>query len=376
MKKNLIILLVLVVLVYTGCQQAEKPEETGKPGEQVLEDFTTKEGGDTDDKNNKFNFEVKELNDVPFYFTPTGWLNSVEIIGQASERLIAWNVDNKHQKILAESIWTGIASSDGKCAAYANEEGLKIVSLVSGAEISPVSLEAKEKTIPVALPMLYAWSPDGKKLIYAYDFEWTSEFYIYDGKKAVSTPYVFKNFENFLSYPVGWIDNEHILFVVSSSTSKTGEQQYTEAGYRSNLLVGDLSGNLKPLTDTDDFNYIWSPDIASGKTAYILYKLKNNAKELHVLDLESGSNKTLLNEENLVSAAITAGGDYVLYHTRTNDKGCIYAMNIQTKEKKIVSKINYAYSDVIFTCHDKEDKVLITIKDSNDSRYDIKLVTF
>ncbi|MTI81497.1 MAG: hypothetical protein FH758_11570 [Firmicutes bacterium] len=373
--KRVIILTSILIMLLTGCQQGESPD--GANSSQVerpeVEEPRVEEPG-----SGEFNVTVTPINEVPNYFTPSNWLGDKKLFGISGSRLIIWNRENKQQRILAEDVWTGTISPTGKDVAYVNEQSLYVLDVEGGISISPVDLETKEKSIPVAHPMPYSWSPGGSKLIYAYDYEWSSEFYIYDSQTGTSKPYQFKNQDNFLSYPVGWINNKQLLFLVSSSEPKTGKQEYTESGYRNNLMIGDMAGNLQALTDNQDFNFVLSPYIGDGDNiAYILYNKNNDSKELHLLNPATGVDKVITNKSNLHTAVITANGQYILYHVKSNSadgSGQIYAVDLVSGKQKLVLEVTGSYSDLKMLSHNTKNQVIVTIKDSNDSKYEMKLI--
>ncbi|WP_031513223.1 TolB family protein [Desulfofalx alkaliphila] len=358
MKKVLVVLMLLMLAV--GCQSSDDLDDPTK-AEKIPGDF---------------NVDITGISDPPRWFTPVSWLSDNKIFGQAGYNSIIWHTDTKEQKLLKEPTWSSTISPDGKYLAYTNEQGLAVINLESGEEIWPQSLEGEKEQLLNPVPKL--WSPDGSKLMYSYDFEWTSDLYIYDIAAGTVKEYRLKKEDSSLVSPVRWLSDEEILFVVGSVTSKTGEQEYTEAGYRNNLKVADLDGNSKAYTDTEDFTYVWPVGVSADneKVAYILYHVHNGMKELHLLSLKDGNDETLLKDGDLMFATLTADGQYLVYVSQEQPEGTgqLYAMQSHSKKVKPVLDIKYHFDVVEMLSNNRGDQVYVTIKEAGRD-YNHKLLT-
>ncbi|MCL6559244.1 MAG: hypothetical protein K6U74_10690, partial [Firmicutes bacterium] len=243
-------------------------------------------------------------------------------------------------------------------AAYTNQKGLNILDLKTFTGTCAVKAVAGSPASPAV------WSPDSRKLMYALEHEWYSDFFVYDLATGKSTPFPFNNIKNFLSYPVAWLKSGEILFVVSSFQAKDGSREYTSAGYRSNLMLAGQDGNFRQLTDMDDFNYIEYAGMTQEEDE-VLVIIRNKSEDTRQPALIGPGEKTsveyLPGDGQTVSAGISPDGRFIVKTGRPDKAAKGYIIEILDREadEVIFRFVSSDYTaDKTFLWHPKSRKLL------------------
>lgn len=257
---------------------------------------------------------MKEMDGLPKYFEITGWFSKNKFYGMRSEQLTVWDAESGNSEVFLNKAWTATLSPDRTRAAYNNDQGLFILNFKTLASTGAVGINqslAAWATGP-ATPVI--WSRDSQKLLYALEHEWNSDFYIYDIPSGSSSPFKFKNVDNFLSRPVAWLKNGDILFVVGSSRSRDGKRDYHESGYYSDLMRAGPDGILTPLTETADFHYVEFAGLTENENeALIMIRDKNNEnRQAAVLNLTNGMLEALPGDFPVSSTSISPDGRFIV----------------------------------------------------------------
>lgn len=223
---------------------------------------------------------------LPKYFTPTQWITANRVFGLMGNKFIEFNPETGSWHVLHPNVWAGVMDSSGRFLAYRNEKGLSYLSL--GDSKSIIRINPNSDSQP------HCWSPDGRYLLYSIADEWTPSYYIYDRESGESRPFTFKNVENFLSEPLGWIKldgSEELIFSLRFSTSKTGEREYRSAGYRAELYKASLDGTFKPLVQVDDGQFVLF-DGFDAKHSLGYYHIFNQEGQIRGVDLTTSKPTT------------------------------------------------------------------------------------
>lgn len=263
---------------------------------------------------NRYTAIIKEKEGLPVSFDATGWLSRNMFYGLKGNQFLLWDTDKGATELLLTDAWNILLSPDLSKLAYTNKKGLNIFDLHSLTSFTAVKAG---KTITDNQAALFCWSPDSNKLIYGFEKVWHTDFFIFDSETKKSQPFTFKNETNFLSTPVAWLPNGKILFIVSSSSSKSGCKDYKHAGYRSDLMETDLEGNFRPITRMKDHSYLSFAGLTKeGRTALVMVR-KGGAPEykLALTDLTKGSLEYLPWSNIVITAGISPDGRFLAVGT-------------------------------------------------------------
>jgi hypothetical protein len=282
---------------------------------------------------NRYRAVMNEKTDLPTYFELKGLFDKNKFYGMRGEQLSVWNIESGISETFINDAWSAIISPDQTKAAYNNRLGLFILdfkTLAASRASDPVRSQA---TGAAVIPAPAVWSPDSRKLLYAVEHEWFADFYIYDLLDGKSTPFPFKNINNFLSKPVAWLKNGDILFIVSDSQSMDGKKEYTSSGYRSNLMLADQDGVFRKLTEMDDFHYVEFAGLTGDESEalVIIHDRYNASRKAALVDLASGKFEELPGDAPVASAGISPDGRFiVLTHPIPDRRG--YQITIWDRE--------------------------------------------
>lgn len=154
-------------------------------------------------------------------------------------------------------------------------------------------------------PVDNCWSESDDNILLEINYEWFSEYYIYNLATNTTTklfdvnsfevigdlPYEVENF-GFVSNFVLWMDNENMIFVGSYGKPKDGgESEYRERGYRSDVFMyNSRRHELRRLTDAEDGEYNYCTGIDETKEVLLLelskYSISANSEVKEVVNVE------------------------------------------------------------------------------------------
>ena len=320
---------------------------------------------------NRYRAVMNEKTDLPTYFDLKGWFDKNKFYGMRGEQLSVWNIESGISETFINDAWSAILSPDRTMAAYNNRLGLSILdfkTLASNRASGPVRSQAAGAAV---IPAPAAWSPDSRKLLYAVEHEWFADFYVYDLAAGKSYPFPFKNRENFLSKPVAWLKNGDILFIVSSSQSRDGKEEYTGSGYRSDLMLAGQDGVFRGLTEMDDFHYVEFAGLTGeeDRALVIIRNRDNTVRKAALVDLPGGRLEKLPGDTPVTSAGISPDGRFiVLTFSGPGPRG--YQMTIRDRElgEEIFHFENKVYTpDKNFIWHPSGKKFLFQDKNPENN---------
>lgn len=253
-----------------------------------------------------YNAEITETK-APKYFISQAAMPDGSLFGLAGTTMTIWNPENDETKTIGDA-WSAVLSPDAAKIAFINDQGLQILDVKSG-DITPV--DQNPATGDAALES-GLWSPDANQFIYMFVREWSSDYFIYNLQTGEKEEYAFGNIPNFLSTPVDWNENG-LLFTVHANESKTGEQEYRESGYRSDLMLADAGGMFTPLTDMEDGKYIlYCGATSDNKTALVAVYDEDIKTSAGLLNLEDKKITALPAGENTVEGSISPDGKFAV----------------------------------------------------------------
>lgn len=202
--------------------------------------------------------QVIIIEDLPRYFLAGGWAGSENIFGLSGTSPVFYNLNNKSFSSPELTAWSASLSPDGQKLFYTNEEGAHLLHLNGSGHHHLGS--NKEKEMDGGFLGGGLWSLDSKHLLFWYGYEWDTEFYVYSLESGEALPLQTQLEGYFLTSPVGWADEQRLVFNSRASRKKDGTQEYS-FGYRSDLALYDLAagnskGNYKKITDADDGEFI------------------------------------------------------------------------------------------------------------------------
>ncbi len=299
MKKFLLVL--MVILLFTSGCAIKNPNNTSSPPKASTP------------LNKAHTAEITEMNTLK-YFVPSTVTPDGSLFGMAGNNLTLWNPKTGEIKAMG-SAWSGMLSPDATKLAYTNEQGLHILDVDTGLVTSVVQNPSQGNS-SLALGL---WSPNSGKFMYMFVWEWSSDYFIYNVESGEKTAYEFHDIPKFLSSPVDWLDSG-LLFIVHANKSKSGEQEYRENGYRSDLMLADMDGNITPVTSLDDGQFILYGGTTSNNRN-ILMSVWGGGSKTSVGLLKIGEEKIdpLPVQENTVESSISPDGKFAMLITSAKD---------------------------------------------------------
>jgi len=156
------------------------------------------------------------------------------------------------------------------------------------------------------------WSPDGKKLLVWYGYEWNTEFFLLNLDNGKTEPLATKMEDYFLTYATGWADEQRLVFTTRANRMKDGTQDYT-FGYRSNLAVYDIStGIYELITDTGDGEFIEGISAGENGILFLHWLEERDDVTYGLMDL-SGHVKWEKDLGQVLSAVLSPDGTSLAY---------------------------------------------------------------
>ncbi|AGL01744.1 hypothetical protein [Desulfoscipio gibsoniae] len=301
MKKFWLALLIALLFI-SGCVKSSPPNPNGLPK--------------ADAPPNKVHTATITETNAPKYFIPSTVIPDGSLFGMSGNNLTYWNPRNSELKSTG-SAWSGMLSPDATKIAFINEQGLNVLDVNTGSITSVVQNSSQDDS-SLALGL---WSPNSGEFLYMYVREWSSDYFIYNIETEEKTAYKFQNIPNFLSSPVDWY-NDGLLFIVHANRSKSGEQEYRESGYRSDLMLADMDGNCTPLTRLDDGQFALYGGTSSNHQHILVVIWESESKSsAGVLNNSDGIIDYLPGQENTVGGSISPDGQFAILISATSEDG-------------------------------------------------------
>ncbi|MFA7467893.1 MAG: hypothetical protein WCY82_06470, partial [Desulfotomaculaceae bacterium] len=294
--KSFILSLVIILLFIPGCTKNNHPEPVDTTKTPPHEVYTA---------------DIIDTK-APKYFVASATMPDGSLFGVSGTTLTTWNPANDEIKTIG-SAWSGMVSPNAAKIAFTDDQGLQILDVVSGS-VSPVEPNPTMGDSSLALGV---WSPDSGKFMYMFVREWSSDYFIYNVETEEKKAYEFVNIPNFLSRPVDWHDNG-LLFAVHANKSKSGEQEYRESGYRSDLMLADIEGNFTPITELDDGQFaLYCGTTSDNQTMLVVIWEGESKTTVGLLNTGDGKIDFISAGENTVGGSIGPDGKFAILTTAT-----------------------------------------------------------
>ena len=298
MKKLLPALVFVILLLISGCAKNDHPEVIDNSKAEIPP--------------HEIHTAVITETKAPKYFIPSAAMPDGSLFGVSGTKLTTWNPEKGEIKIIGNA-WAGILSPNAAKIAFTDEQGLQILDIDTG---SITSLE-QNPTMGNSSLALGVWSPDSVKFMYMFVREWSSDYFIFNVETGEKKAYEFGNIPNFLSRPVDWRDNG-LLFAIHANQSKSGEQEYRESGYRSDLMLADIEGQFTPVTDMDDGQFaLYCETTSDNRTMLVLVWEGESKTSVGLLNTGNGKIDYIAAGDNTVGGSIGPDGKFVILTTAT-----------------------------------------------------------
>jgi len=294
--KKLLMALIVFLLLTSGCARNDRPEPVDNskaeiPPHQVHTAVIT---------------ETK----APKYFIPSATMPDGSLFGLSGTKLTTWNPENGEVKTIGNA-WSGMLSPNAAKIAFTDDLGLQVLDVDTGA----ITSVDQNPTVGDSALDLGVWSPDSGKFMYMFVREWSSDYFIYNAETGEKKTYEFGNIPNFLSRPVDWYDNG-LLFAVHANQSKSGEQEYKESGYRSDLMLADIEGTFTPVTDMDDGQFALYCDTTNDNETMLVLVWEGESKtSVGLLNTGDGQIDYIAAGDNTVEGSIGPDGKFAILIT-------------------------------------------------------------
>lgn len=346
--KRLLLALSIAVLVISGCA----PQEP-----------TGNDGPKTEAPPTEAHTATLAQTTAPQYFVPLARFPDGRFFGIAGVRMTAWNAETGETKDLGHA-WSGVLSPDGQRIAFQGEKGLHMLEVQSGHIVTVT--DGSRQNGSFLNPGL--WSPDAKKIVYMYVMEWSSDYFVYNVETGTSSAYEFKNIPNFLTAPVDWLE-DRLLFVVHANKSRTGEQEYTENGYRSDLMLADTEGNFSPITRLEDGQFVhYCGATRDNDTFMVLVREEHGRSFAGLVNPYSEEIKRLPVEDNPVAGSISPNGKFAIFITQPNPRQLsVGVFNLQNKKVILEKEIPGYERPLDFIWDDTGHTVYFGMPGGNDN---------
>lgn len=203
--------------------------------------------------------ELKVVDGVPKYFLAKGWLDGRSILGITGTNPIRFNLDTGDYSTLGFTAWDVRPSPDGSWVSYLKEDGVSVARVdgTSKKHLWPTRKpSAEEAAAGDADPGGGIWSPSATKLLVWYEHEWDTDFFVVDRDSGKERRLSTRRDGYFLTGPVGWLDEDRLVFTTRASVKKDGMGGYSH-GYRSDLALYDLrDDSYRLITNAEDGEFI------------------------------------------------------------------------------------------------------------------------
>jgi len=294
--KKLLTTLIVILLLISGCAKNEEPTDNSK----------------ADIPSTNLHTAVITETKAPKYFTPSAIMPDGSMFGVSGDNLTTWNPENGEIKIIGNA-WSGMLSPNAAKVAFTDDQGLQLLDVDTGS-ITPVDPNPTMGDSSLALGV---WSPDSVKFVCMFVREWSSDYFIYNVETGKKQTYEFSNIPNFLSRPVDWNENG-LLFAVHANKSKSGEQEYRESGYRSDLMLADIEGQFTPVTDMDDGQFaLYCGATSDNRIMLVLIWEGESKTSVGLLNTGDGKIDYIAAGDNTVGGSIGPDGKFVILTTAT-----------------------------------------------------------
>ena len=300
---------------------------------------------------------------TPKYFVPRAQFPDGWFFGIAGVRMTAWNAETGETKDLGHA-WSGTPSPDGQRIAFQDENGLHVLETQSGNIVTVADGSRQESSF--LNPGL--WSPDAQKMIYMYVMEWSSDYFVYDVETGTSSAYEFKNIPNFLTVPVDWLE-DRLLFVVHANKSRTGEQEYTENGYRSDLMLADTEGNFSTVTRLKDGQFVqYCGATRDNGTFMVLVREDHGRSFAGLVNWHNDKIQHLPVEGNLVAGSISPDGKFAIFITHpAPGRFNVVVFNVQNKTGILEKELTGNQKPLDFIWNDTGNTVYFGMPGENEN---------
>jgi len=296
--KKLSLTLVIILLLISGCAKNDHSEPVDNPK--------------AANPPHKLHTAVVTETTAPKYFIPSATMPDGSLFGVSGTELTTWNPENGDTKTIGNA-WSGMLSPNAAKIAFTDEQGLQVLNIDTGS-VTPVDQNPTMGDSSLALGI---WSPDSDQFMYMFVREWSSDYFIYNAETGEKKAYEFSNIPNFLSRPVDWHDNG-LLFAIHANKSKSGEQEYRESGYRSDLMLADYEGNFTPLTDMDDGLFaLYCGTTSDNRTMLVVVWEGESKTSVGLLNTGDGKIDYIAAGDSTVGGSIGPDGKFAILTTAT-----------------------------------------------------------
>ncbi|KAF1084480.1 hypothetical protein SPSYN_02258 [Sporotomaculum syntrophicum] len=317
--KKLLLALMITLLLICGCTKNIQSNKSGSPE------------AETPTANKVYTAKLTTINTLK-YFLPAAVLPDGSLFGMTGNNITFWNPQTGAFKTKG-SAWSGMLSPDATKLALIDEQGLYMYDLNTGKSTAV----APNSSLHGSSLALGLWSPDSVEFMYMYVGEWSADYFIYNNNTGEKNSYQFQNIPNFLSNPVDWLNND-LLFIVHANKSKTGQQEYRESGYRSDLMLADQTGNFTPLTSLRDGQFVsYGGTTSDNRTILVLVREGDARSSAGLLSVGNPNIEFLPVHEYTVAGSICPDGKFALLIT-TAEGGRLNAQVFDLISRTVMAK--------------------------------------